>query len=111
VQAYDRILAATDGQEALLALSGMDAAVRPELHMWRAPPGRGGEDGGGSSASMDGEGGVEWIKRLGGKGGCSWISDTVFEGAGHSVHNTRQEAFVAALNALALRGEAAPKAV
>lgn len=118
-----------DGKEAMKALASMDAAMRPSMHLWRAPPAGVIEEAGGSSASARGEGGVEWMKALGatgkypyeGKGskaaeggdqgeGC-WIRDTVFAGAGHSVHNTRQEAFVAALNALALSGVAAPPEV
>ena len=117
--AYDRVLASDDGMKALETLAGMEASARPELHMWRAPPAgeEGGEEGGGSSASIEGTGGVEWIKSLdcggeeGSRGSRPWVRDTVFEGAGHSVHNTRQEAFVAALNALALDGEAAPERV
>jgi hypothetical protein len=79
------VLAADDGLEALKALAGMEAADRPELHVWRAPSAGVGEESGGSSAAMEGEGGVEWITSL---AGGAWVCDTVFDGAGHSVHNT-----------------------
>jgi len=60
----------------------------------------------GDSGGGDGGGGG-----CGGGGGGCWVHDTVFLGASHSVHNTRQEAFVAALNTVALAGGAAPAEV
>lgn len=108
--AYDAVLRSDDAALAMVALSEMDPATRPEMHFWRAPP-AGGEldesDGGSSAAETD----VERLKGLGGLKNRGWLNDAVFAGAGHSVHNTRQEAFVAALAALVLDGKPAASEV
>ena len=108
--AYDRILASHDGSDAMRRLAEYEPARRPGIHLWRADPDAGegeGENGGGSSAAEKGEGGVEWMMGL---DGVEWnVHDAVFVGAGHSVHNTRQEAFVEAINALAFRDSPAPE--
>jgi hypothetical protein len=55
-------------------------------------------------------GGVEWILRR--DGSSEWrIRDCVFQGAGHSVHNTRVEAFTDAMVALAFDGVDAPESL
>ena len=55
-------------------------------------------------------GGVEWILRR--DGSSEWrIRDCVFQGAGHSVHNTRLEAFTDAMVALAFDGVDAPESL
>ena len=55
-------------------------------------------------------GGVEWILRR--DGSSEWrIRDCVFQGAGHSVHNTRAEAFTDAMVALAFDGVDAPESL
>ena len=106
--AYDRILASRDGSDSMRRLAEVEPARRPGIHLWRADPNaeNADEHAGGSCAAEKGEGGVEWIVGLRGE---EWnVHDAVFVGAGHSVHNTRQEAFVDAINALAFRDAPAP---
>ena len=49
-------------------------------------------------------GGVEWILKRDGSSEWAVRSHCVFEGAEHSVHNTRTEAFTDAMVALAMDG-------
>lgn len=96
--------------DAALAIKQIErfAAMRkpaPIVHLWRAP-----FDEPTTCAAKDGLGGVEWILRR--DGSSEWrIRDCVFQGAGHSVHNTRAEAFTDAMVALAFDGVDAPESL
>ena len=96
--------------DAALAIKQIErfAAMRkpaPIVHLWRAP-----FDEPTTCAAKDGLGGVEWILRR--DGSSEWrIRDCVFQGAGHSVHNTRVEAFTDAMVALAFDGVDAPESL
>ena len=116
--------------DAALAIKQIErfAAMRkpaPIVHLWRAP-----FDEPTTCAAKDGlgnfnsrtrmgnwndvvvfySGGVEWILRR--DGSSEWrIRDCVFQGAGHSVHNTRAEAFTDAMVALAFDGVDAPESL
>jgi hypothetical protein len=90
----------------------------PKVHLWRAPEGDR-EAGGGITADRGSPGGravgsIDWIEETFGRRVQSSDADAddarvdvrvaTFEGAGHSVHNTRLEAFAEALVEVAVRG-------
>ena len=104
--AHDRVLASRDGSDSMRRLAEVEPARRPGIHLWRADPKTSENADEHSCAAEKGEGGVEWIVAVGERSGN--VHDAVFVGAGHSVHNTRQEAFVDAINALAFRDAPAP---
>ena len=103
--AYERVLAVDDAALAVKQIERFAAMRKPApvVHLWRAP-----YDEPTTCARKDGLGGVEWILKR--DGSSEWaVRDCVFEGAEHSVHNTRTEAFTDAMVALAMDGTDAPE--
>ena len=123
-----RVLASRDGVAAFSSLARLARKVElehesdpspphvPAVHLWRAPEGDR-EAGGGITADRGSPGGravgsIDWIEETFGRRVQSPDADdarvevrvATFEGAGHSVHNTRLEAFAEALVEVAVRG-------
>ena len=123
-----RVLASRDGVAAFSSLARLARKVEleqesdpspphvPAVHLWRAPEGDR-EAGGGITADRGSQGGravgsIDWIEETFGRRVDSPDADdarvdvrvATFEGAGHSVHNTRLEAFAEALVEVAVRG-------